>query len=70
MTWEHEGHGGIRMGDWKLVTEDIMSDEWELYNMKVDRTEMNDLSSKNPKKAQELKAVWDKWAREIQVLPK
>jgi arylsulfatase len=70
MTWEHEGHGGIRMGDWKLVTEDIFSEDWELYNIASDRTEINDLLKKNPQKVTELKAVWEKWAYEIGVLPK
>ena len=34
-----------RSGDWKIVREN--GEEWELYNMKNDRTEINDLASKN-----------------------
>lgn len=70
MAWEHEGHGGIRLGDWKLVTEDIFSENWELYNMALDRTETNDLSSKGSQRAARMKKAWEKWAYEIGVLPK
>lgn len=40
--WEHEGNRAIRDGDWKLVAKGWNS-PWELYNLKDDRTEMNNL---------------------------
>ncbi len=69
--WEHENHAGVRMGDWKLVTEDIRGEvKWELYNIPADRTEMNDLASVHPDKVNEMKKLWRQWAVERGVLPK
>lgn len=50
-----ENHA-VRVGDWKLVTHRRSS--WELYNIKEDGTEMNDLAAKMPEKVKELEAVW------------
>ena len=41
--WEHEGNRAVRVGDWKLVSKH--PDDWELYHMLDDRTELNDLSA-------------------------
>jgi arylsulfatase A-like enzyme len=68
--WEHENHGGIREGDWKLVTEKLENPVWELYNISVDRTEATNLATSYPEKVTELKAKWDKWAAEVGVFPK
>jgi len=69
--WEHEGHGALRKGEWKIVSVDP-SDEslWELYNMKEDRTETNDLSDKKPELRDELIDLWVKMAYETKAWPK
>jgi Arylsulfatase A and related enzymes len=36
--WEHEGNRAVRAGKWKLVSK--YPDQWELYDMEADRTEM------------------------------
>jgi len=41
--WQYEGNRAVRDVDWKLVSED--NTVWELYNMKEDWTELNDLSA-------------------------
>ena len=43
--WEHEGNMAIRDKEWKLVK--VHGQDWELYQMEDDRTELNDLSAKN-----------------------
>ncbi len=58
--FEHIGHKGIRLGDWKLVS--VKSKKWELYNMKNDRTEQNDLAKQYPELVKSLSLSWDKWA--------
>ena len=69
--WEHEGHGAIRKGDWKLVSDNPEDQSlWELYDMVKDRTETNDLAQEKPELADELKALWEKIAYETNVLPK
>lgn len=68
--WEHEGHGAIRQGDWKLVSLVARDDSsWELYNLKDDRTETNDLAQQMPQKVSELLNMWKVWALENRVLP-
>jgi arylsulfatase len=54
--WLHEGNRAIRVGDWKLVA--AKDQPWELYDLSVDRTELNDLAAKRPDKVLELSALW------------
>jgi len=56
--WLHEGHRALRVGDWKIVA--VSGKPWELYDLKVDRAEQNDLASKMPEKAKELEGLWQK----------
>lgn len=66
--WEHEGNAAVRSGDWKLVR--IGRDgPWELYDMKADRTEMNNLAGTRPELAKELAALWESWATRANVKP-
>ncbi len=51
--WEHEGNRAFRVGDWKLVSSNFGStqpggagiNEWELYNLAEDPTEVDNLAS-------------------------
>jgi len=65
--WEHEGNRAVRDGKWKLVGKE--NQPWELYDMERDRTELHDVSSAEPAKAQELIAKWDAYAARANVLP-
>ena len=65
--WEHEGNRAVRDGAWKLVARE--NKPWELYNLKVDRTEQHDASSSEPRRVEELAAQWNAWAMRAQVLP-
>ena len=65
--WEHEGNRAVRKGNWKLVSKHPGG--WELYDIDADRTEMHDLASKNPDKAQELKALWEAWSQRCGIQP-
>ena len=66
--WEHEGNAAIRVGDWKLVRLG-RGGPWELYNLKVDRTEQHDLAVAEPQRAKELAEKWDAWAERTHVKP-
>jgi len=50
---------GLRDKDWKLVS--YKKKKWELYNMKIDRSETNNLASKMPKKVKELEEKYKIW---------
>ncbi|MFW6162545.1 MAG: sulfatase/phosphatase domain-containing protein, partial [Planctomycetota bacterium] len=65
--WEHEGNKAVRLGKWKLVA--VRGGPWELYDMEADRTELHDLADKMPAKVEELKTLWEAWAKRANVLP-
>ena len=66
--WEHEGNRAVHAGDWKLVAKSP-GGKWELYDMKSDRTEMNDLAAKQPGRVKKMAAQWEAWAKRAHVLP-
>jgi arylsulfatase A-like enzyme len=66
--WLHEGNRAVRVGDWKLVA--AKGDPWELYDLKTDRAEQNNLAAKMPEKAKELEQVWQKQTDEFTALAK
>ena len=64
--WELFGNRAIRQGDWKLMY--ILkgaggSGAWELFNLKDDPAETNDLSEQNPEKRAALLALWDEYVK-------
>jgi len=65
--WEHEGNRAVRRGKWKLVSRHPGG--WELYDMEADRTELNDLASTHPEKLNELKSLYQAWAKRCGVRP-
>jgi arylsulfatase len=65
--WEHEGNRAIRQGDWKLVSS--FGRTWELYDLRADRTEMNDVAAKLPRRVQQLSTEWEEWAKRSNVEP-
>lgn len=62
--WRYGPQWGIRRGDMKLVVSRGGGPTPELYNLTVDIGESNNLAGTNPKKVQELQALWDKWSAE------
>lgn len=67
--WEHEGNAAIRVGDRKLVRQGS-NGEWELFDLKADRTEQHNLAEDQPDEAERLAAQWLAWAKAANVLPK
>ena len=71
--WEHEGNCAMRDGDWKIVRKGNMktgrTTPWELYNLRRDRTEMNDLSDKMPQRLEAMSAAWETWAKRTNMKP-
>lgn len=67
--WEHNGAAALRQGDWKIVRVDGKS-KWELYNLKTDRSETQNLESKYPEKIENMQSRWNELARQYSVFPK
>jgi arylsulfatase len=55
--WLHEGNRAIRVGDWKLVAAE--GDPWELYDLRTDRAEVDNLVEARPEKAAALEQRWN-----------
>lgn len=66
LAWEHDGNRAIRAGDWKLVAP--YRGQWELYDLKADRTEVNNLAKKQPERVEALAAQWQAWANRVGVV--
>ena len=64
--WEHEGNRAVRDGSMKLVA--AHKGDWELYDLSVDRTETDDLAERFPRKADELRVLYENWADRCGVL--
>ena len=58
----------IRVGNWKLVlNKDNKSEaQWELYDMKKDPNELNDLASTKPNKFKELLKLWESKDKQLE----
>ncbi len=52
-----------------LATWDSRNDSWELYNLKSDYSQADDLASKEPKRLEEMKALFLKEAKDNKVFP-
>ncbi len=61
--WYHEGNQAVRSGNWKLVA--ASEEDWELFDLSIDRTESNNLMDKYPGKADELEGLWNDMLQEI-----
>jgi hypothetical protein len=44
--------------------------QWELYDLRKDRTELDNLAERMPDKVKELAGRWDTWAKRCNVLNK
>ncbi len=71
------------MGKWKLVSkasinnpqrwdkiENLDQNRWELFDMELDRTELNDLSQKYPDKVSAMSVMWTNWAKKTGAIPR
>lgn len=60
----------IRQGDWKLVMmpKPYGDDEVQLFNLSEDLGERHDLSQEHPEKLAEMRALWEQYAEENDVI--
>lgn len=66
--WEHEGNAAVRDGQWKLVRR--YPDDWELYDMEQDRTELNNIVEDRPERKIAMLAQYEEWANRCGVIPR
>ncbi|PIQ21922.1 MAG: arylsulfatase [Cytophagales bacterium CG18_big_fil_WC_8_21_14_2_50_42_9] len=65
---EHFGAKYVRHEGWKLVARN--NEQWHLYKINADETELNNLATQYPDKVKELESMWQDWALQHNVLPK
>lgn len=65
--WEHEGNRAVLDGKWKLVAE--RSENWQLYDLQADRTELRNVIESNPEKGERLKSLYEAWYKEVGAEP-
>ena len=58
---------GLRRGDWKLVS--FRGQPWELYNLRSDRTELDNVAKAHPEIVSSMSAEWRRLARDILKAP-
>ncbi len=68
--YELFGQKAYFSGDWKVLwmPEPVGIGEWELFNLKADPAEMNDLSEKYPKRLVDLVSRWEQYKKDNGVL--
>jgi arylsulfatase A-like enzyme len=69
--WELFGNRAVRQGDWKILS--LLraaggNGEWQLFNLRNDPAESNDLSKQDPAKLKEMIALWNRYAKENGVI--
>ena len=57
--WQHEGNRALRKGDWKIVASGH-ENPWELYDLRQDRSEGNNLAPSHPDRVRELAMEWNR----------
>lgn len=69
--WEHEGNKAVRLGNYKLVQywKPDIKDNWELYDLTSDRSEMHDLSASMPDRTNEMIGWYTEWAEQNNIIP-
>ena len=63
--WEHQGNRAVRDGKWKLVNRH--GNNWELFDMEKDRTELNNLAVRKKRQVKKMIGMWESWAKRCDV---
>ncbi|MFI7015798.1 arylsulfatase [Streptomyces sp. NPDC050164] len=72
--FEMGGHRGLYKNGWKAVTlhevgVDYADDQWELYHLDADFSEVNDLAAQEPERLKDMVDTWWREAHRFGVLP-
>lgn len=65
LSWELYGNRAIRQGDWKLVW-GASEKRWELYHLKSDRSETNNLAAQFPERVIQMARDWEAWQERVE----
>ena len=65
--WHFNRANAVRQGDLKVVR---AGKAWELYDLRADPTETNNLAKERPEKTAELAKMWEAWREDCKKKPK
>ncbi|MDA7921215.1 arylsulfatase [Verrucomicrobiales bacterium] len=68
--WSFLKNHAYREGDWKIiwnVSPPLEERKWELYNLKTDRTEMENLAHQHPDLVKSMVSRWQKWRKRMEL---
>jgi arylsulfatase A-like enzyme len=65
--WHFSRANAVRQGELKVVR---AGKAWELYDLKADPTETNNLAKERPEKTAELAKMWEDWRKDYKNKPK
>lgn len=70
MGFENSGSGGLRKGDWKIayVPSPRGPQKWELFDLRRDPGETEDLRQQRPEVFEELLKLWEEYAADVGVV--
>ena len=57
--FHHQGNRALRQGDYKLVSAQEDNDAWKLYNLATDRSELQNLTVKDPERTKSMVRRWE-----------
>ena len=63
--WSHNKGRAVRSGNWKLVA--TGKEKWELYNLSMDGTELNNVAAEHPARVDTMKAQFDRWMKRTDI---
>lgn len=61
--WYHEGNRALRADHWKITA--AQGEEWQLFDLANDRSELHNLASKQPARLKQLEKLWNDQADQI-----
>lgn len=64
--WSLNGHKAVLSGDYKLEAAGEEA-SWELYDLKNDRSELNNLAGSHTETVKRLSKLWEEWAERVGV---
>jgi arylsulfatase len=72
LAWEFFDWHAVRTAAWKAtwIREPFGASDWQLFDMKVDPGESNDVADQYPEVIQDLADKWDVYADEVGVVPR
>ena len=70
LAWETWGERAIISGDWKALKapQPWGNNQWQLFDLRRDFTESNDVSQRYPSRLQKMQKAWQKYAERVGVV--